>query len=132
NKVEVVDVTPVRDEFPMLVRILADVALDDETVPRYQLLVGVRPTGESAEFLRGSDDAVLGAVDTPEGEGYAYDAVLDHELGIALLHEVLPDEEVQLVRPMGVEQSNTSLVYDDRLVLKIFRHLDDGPNPDVE
>jgi maltokinase len=35
-------------------------------------------------------------------------------------------------RPLGVEQSNTSLVYDDTLMLKLFRRLTASPNPDLE
>ncbi len=33
---------------------------------------------------------------------------------------------------MNVEQSNTSVVFGKRLVLKLFRHLEEGINPDVE
>ncbi|GAA3433317.1 phosphotransferase [Kutzneria kofuensis] len=36
------------------------------------------------------------------------------------------------VRPIGVEQSNTSVVYDDRLIFKLFRRLHPGLNPDAE
>jgi maltokinase len=36
------------------------------------------------------------------------------------------------VRPMGVEQSNSSLVIDDQLVLKVFRKLEPGVNPELE
>jgi maltokinase len=36
------------------------------------------------------------------------------------------------VRPVGVEQSNTSLVLDERLVLKVFRRLEPGDNPELE
>jgi maltose alpha-D-glucosyltransferase/alpha-amylase len=35
-------------------------------------------------------------------------------------------------RPLGAEQSNTSLRFGDRLVLKLFRKLEPGVNPDVE
>ena len=35
-------------------------------------------------------------------------------------------------RPMGVEQSNTSVIFGDGLMCKFFRRLHAGPNPDVE
>jgi trehalose synthase-fused probable maltokinase len=35
-------------------------------------------------------------------------------------------------RTLGAEQSNTSVVYGDRLMLKLFRRLDEGPNPEAE
>ncbi len=38
-----------------------------------------------------------------------------------------PDSEL-----LNVEQSNTSILYDDTLIIKMFRKLDNGINPDVE
>jgi maltokinase len=96
---------------------------------RYQLLVGSRPLGEAAEFLRGHENAVIGEV----GERFYYDAVVDPDLMLALLPQLAPDAEpVERVRPAGVEQSNSSLVYDDCVIVKLFRRLSPGPNPDAE
>jgi maltokinase len=96
---------------------------------RYQLLIGQRPSGEPAEFLNAHLDAVLGATD----DAYYYDATLDPEMALALLGIVTEGSEVaKRVRPVTTEQSNTSLVYDDRLILKLFRRLTEGQNPDVE
>ncbi len=36
------------------------------------------------------------------------------------------------VRLMGVEQSNSSIVFDEQLVLKVFRKLEPGINPELE
>ncbi|GLF94749.1 maltokinase N-terminal cap-like domain-containing protein [Streptomyces yaizuensis] len=35
-------------------------------------------------------------------------------------------------RPLGAEQSNSSLVYGDTYILKCFRRVQPGPNPDLE
>jgi len=35
-------------------------------------------------------------------------------------------------RRLSVEQSNTSIAYGDRLIAKLFRRVERGPNPDVE
>ncbi|HET9442708.1 MAG TPA: hypothetical protein VFO65_05250 [Acidimicrobiales bacterium] len=94
---------------------------------RYQLFLA-RVGDEMPEFLHGQELAVLGHADG----GLYYDGLVDGELAKALLHRLAPDQEVSWVRPMGAEQSNTSLVFDDRLVLKVFRRIHEGPNPDVE
>jgi maltokinase len=101
--------------------------LVDADGARYQLLVGMIE-GMPPEFLHGHDTEVLGVADSE----MAYDGLLDPELAKVVLSKLLPDEDVARVRPMGAEQSNTSLVFDDRLVLKVFRRLHDGPNPDIE
>ena len=101
------------------------VVADDST---YQVVVGTRPAGVPPAFLHGHDDALIG-----ESDGLIYyDAVVDPSLALSLLGVVVPGEVADHVRPMGVEQSNTSLVYDDRVVLKLFRRVRPGANPDVE
>ena len=100
----------------------------DAVDARYQLMVAVRPPTAPLDFLHGHEAALIGTVD----DGVAYDALLDAERAMTILELVLPDERAEFVRPMAVEQSNTSLVFDDRIMLKVFRRLRSGPNPDVE
>jgi maltokinase len=90
----------------------------------------------------------------PAGAGHiAVDAVADPDLARGLL--ALIDAESQIegaegcfrfqrvegtgplpaggpVRPIGVEQSNSSIVFADQAVLKVFRRLEPGINPELE
>lgn len=104
-------------------------ALVDAAGSRYQVLVGERADAEAAEFLQAHGESVIAGRDGR----ILYDAVVDPELARELLGIVTGGtEEAARVRPVGAEQSNTSLVYDDRIILKVFRRLAAGPNPDVD
>src|SRR5579862_4784723 len=43
-----------------------------------------------------------------------------------------PDSPLESSRVLGVEQSNSSLVVDDRVFLKVYRRIEAGENPDLE
>jgi maltokinase len=132
--VRVAGVEVLREPWPALLRVEADVSLagDGDEAARYQILVGLRPMGEHLEFLTGHEEAVLGDVETEAGHAMAYAAHLDSELALGLLPVVAPGRSADRVRPVGAEQSNTSLIYDDAMILKIFRRLAPGANPEVE
>jgi maltokinase len=115
------------DRFPVLVRLLLDA---DAHI--YQVLVGVRGRDERPDFLRGHDQAVIGDIATHQGDAIAYDAVHDSELALVLLDAVAPHEAAERARLMGAEQSNSSIVYDERVILKVFRRIQRGHNPEVE
>lgn len=102
------------------------------------------PVGVRADLPAGLVDAVIGFAG---GEAH-YDALADPEL-VTRLYELVaqagttgavafrPELGVDLperagdVRPMGVEQSNTSLVIGGHSVLKVFRRVWPGENPDL-
>lgn len=115
----------IRKDWPRLLRAVA--AVGDV---RYQLLLGLRPAEQWGEADVGGAAAV-GIVDSDEGPAFCYAALADRELAHALLRHVAPQVEAHDVRPIMAEQSNTSLVYDEQLILKVFRKLA-GSNPDVE
>jgi maltokinase len=117
----------VRDGDPALAWLLVhatDAAGDEAT---YQVVLAGRPVPCELEFLQGKERVTLGEVD---GRIW-YDALVDPGLALAVLERVAPDESAEVARPLVVEQSNTSVVYDERLILKLFRRVHTEPNPDV-
>jgi maltokinase len=129
EKVEIIGFECLREGLPSLLWVLAQVPGDGAS---YQLLVGIRPLVETEDFLEGKGRTFLGDIETDDGVVLAYDALVDPELAPAVLGVVAPDVEVTTMRPLAVEQSNTSVVFDDSIILKVFRRVHDEPNPDVE
>ncbi|MBN2623884.1 MAG: hypothetical protein JXA83_10965 [Acidimicrobiales bacterium] len=117
-----------RDGDPILAWFLVDAVDAAGGRATYQVVLGGRPAPCELEFLHGKDRVTVGEVD---GTVY-YDALVDPELALTVLDKVAPDESAEVARPLLVEQSNTSVVYDERLILKMFRRLRAEPNPDVE
>ena len=143
--VTVADSTVAREEEPGLALALVEVRFHPGTHELYHVPVGVRPA--SSRWKQG----LIAQVD----RFLAYDATADPELAAelaALMREQrtleAPEgatiefrsvsevegelERPREIRPMGVEQSNTSLVFDDALVLKLYRRLEPGINPELE
>ena len=124
---EVTSVEPLDGQEPALAQVLVRTRVGDDDAT-YQLVLSACPAGEMPEALDGRPEAVVYI-----GEGWVvYDAMVDPELGRRVLARVAPAEHAERARPLLSEQSNTSVVYDERLILKLFRRVVDGPNPDAE
>ena len=120
-------------EEPLLAWMVVDVALVNGHEPRYQLFIGGRPAHPWPEFLEGKERELVAIV--PNGDGHEavfYDALIDPDLAVDVLHLVAPDIKVEVRRPIVLEHSNSSVVFDEAHILKVLRKVEPGPNPDVE
>ncbi|GGU14901.1 maltokinase N-terminal cap-like domain-containing protein [Streptomyces violascens] len=110
----------------------------------YQLLIGVRN-----QLPPRLAPALIGRADKGPLAGHTvYDALQDPQSAALLLERLRTpgtvgplsfelDPEVNVPpglapRLLGVEQSNSSLVYGDTFILKVFRRVQPGVNPDLE
>jgi maltokinase len=127
--VDVLRVDPLDESFPMLVWCPIETTASDGTVTTYQVLLGLD--------LSCPDDLaphVLTTVPSDAGdtEVTVYPALADPRLRLALAHHVAPSIKVRRAVQLAGDFSNSSLVFDDAWLLKVFRRLDPGPNPDAE
>jgi len=113
----------------MLVHCVVRVEESDGTEATYHVPIGLdhaRP-----DWIDPVD--VIGEVPVPDGWAVAYDALTDPRLTRHLFGTIVPDLRMSFHRdPTVSDHSNTSIVFDDKWVLKVFRRLHEGPNPDVE
>jgi maltokinase len=128
---EIVSTTTLQEPWPALVQVLLQVP-DPAGTSTYHVVLGLRPFDSHDAFLEGKADAILGEVPTEHGAAIAYDATVDAELALCLLQRAAPTESASRARPLGADQSNTSIVFDERIVMKVFRRISMGANPDVE
>jgi trehalose synthase-fused probable maltokinase len=139
----VLDVVALQLEPPLLAAVLVEARFGPGTHEVYQLPIGLRPAAE------GWTKGVIA-----EADGLTlYDALADPAQAHALLGlmrvgarvrsqdavsefqwvDGVPDPGARVpARPMGAEQSNSSVVFGDALALKLYRRVEAGINPELE
>jgi trehalose synthase-fused probable maltokinase len=123
----IVDRATLREEDPRLELLIVETRFDTGTHETYQLLAGDAHELDSLADPRQVRELVhLMRTNTkvPAGEGIVEFAATDSFAGIG--------HELREARPVGAEQSNTSIVFDEELILKVFRRLEAGINPELE
>jgi trehalose synthase-fused probable maltokinase len=122
---------------------ITEVRFHPGTHDTYQLLVGARPVEE------GWNEGVIAELD-----GWTvYDAITDPQLSVGIVQLIRAgtsvaggegtielrstDEAARLTtlpepRAVTAEQSNSSVIFGDELILKIYRRLEAGINPELE
>lgn len=99
----------------------------------FQVPVGLREEYEATQLLRGRESAIIGRMEDDLGVVLAYDGLADEELALYLLSEVSGHtHSASRVRSIGSGRTNSCLLYDESLVLKVFRRTEDGSNLHAE
>ena len=141
---EIEDVMTLADQPPIVI-VLLQARFASGSHELYQLPLA---------FEERTDEHSDGVVAVPSGAGFgAIDAVAYPDYARELLRHINAQSEVETdagrlrfhrvlasgwlkadapVRPVGVEQSNSSIVFGDETVLKVFRKLEPGINPELE
>jgi maltokinase len=147
--IEIVENVVLREE-PALMVTLAQTRFATGTHELYQLPLALRPDEGAGEAREDSlPPELIARIDDWD----VYDALADPEQVRELLRRIAASDEIEtdegrfsfqrvdgmievperaMARLMGVEQSNSSVVFDELLVLKAFRKLEPGVNPELE
>ncbi|HVX68552.1 MAG TPA: putative maltokinase [Mycobacteriales bacterium] len=136
---------------------IIDLQFDQGLPERYALAVGHAVNEEADEICKWRPDSVMCDIRSADGAGVLYDAltavpftkallaVMSRRRGVAGTHgrlESVPTRELRRLRDgvdaetagvlVSTEQSNTSVIIGNRLIVKVIRRVEEGVSPDVE
>jgi trehalose synthase-fused probable maltokinase len=138
----ILDWAPLRSESPALLDVLLEMRYGSGTHDLYQLIVGVREGEPGGPEIASVDGRT------------AYDAITDPAFAHEVMHLVrsgamMPASAgtiefcalgsiadklavVQEVTALGAEQTNSSIVLDREVIVKVYRRVEAGVNPELE
>ncbi|MFN8499037.1 MAG: putative maltokinase [Anaerolineae bacterium] len=154
---QIVDTIPLTGAGGTAYFTLVRLAYADGGGDTYVLPLTFAPHERVAHWLRDVPHAVVAVVESGDGVGVLFDALFDPAFCAALLDLIagrgraggevgalqatptdafaaLRGDPATLLAPKvgTAEQSNTSIIYGGRLIMKVFRKLEPGINPDLE
>jgi maltokinase len=143
SELHVLDLVVLSQADPVVAIVIVEARFDAGTHELYQVPIAVRPrsSGWDQGVIVATDehvvyDALLDeAADAVLGRQFSAATQIERPSGCLRFHwdpEVAPPSPAPTVRAMGAEQSNSSVVLDERLALKVFRRIQPGINPELE
>ena len=159
RSVQIIDSLPLRNRHDLVAYItLLEVSYREGESEVYVLPIAFAIGEEEGRIVRETPAAAIARVELRDGtNGLLYDAMWSSATGAALLSAILGERSSEGTagslqaertrslrmgrRPaqhqltpnlLSAEQSNTSVIFGDRFILKLFRRPDEGTNPDLE
>jgi maltose alpha-D-glucosyltransferase / alpha-amylase len=135
--------------------LLVQIHYEDDSIETYQLPVAIRSALQTDQLHTTDPTSIIATFPSPTGEMLLHDGAQSEDLRQALLTLIadnasLPTHsgivtgsrssalskargtDILPARTGSAEQSNTSILYGGRLIMKLFRRLQPGENPDTE
>ena len=135
--------------------VLLEANYEDRSSDLYLLCLAAGFGGAAGAIRSSAPAAILCPAVSAEEDGVVYDALLDDDTCRALLATIsesrtvstakglirgvpagwfaqLRSEQLPVLQRASTEQNNSSITFGDRFILKLFRRLEPGPNPDCE
>jgi trehalose synthase-fused probable maltokinase len=143
HEFRVLDLVPLESADPIVAIAIAEARFGSGRHEVYQVPIALRPLSsgwdEGVIYTTGAhvvyDALVDEAADAVLAGQFAAAATIERPAGCVRFHwdaSVAPPSAQPVTRMMAAEQSNTSVVLDERLALKVFRRIQPGINPELE
>jgi len=158
---QILDIIPIRFITSVAYLVLIEVEYAEGEPETYALPLIIASARQKEQLIGEYPHAVVAHLESKgeddDGEKILYDAMVDRDFCNYLLRVIArgrrfkgeagyvsasptrafrttcgPVEALLEPTPIKAEQSNTSIAYGDRLILKLFRQLQEGINPEVE
>ncbi len=155
RQVRILDHAVLQQAAPPLLFAMIEVTYEEGAVEQYTLFLGVCDLEKAEVLMHLEPGTIMARVRGPQGEGILHNALADAESCVHLLDLIREQQQVMTaqgesrafvaaddtleitasvgdIRRIISEQSNSSIAYDSRHILKLFRRVEPGLNPDLE
>ena len=150
-----VDFQLLQNEPALVGVLLLEIQYSEGESEDYQLPLVFKPAPEVPAEVKNQPEGATLIFQAPAGEYWAYDAFQEASFCVLLYQGIydnaefssnqgadrlvfqslparLDSREIHKITQISTEQSNTSIIYNDKFILKAFRKLSAGLNPDFE